>query len=97
MNRGDGVGSVAFSKVCPEDLNAVVDSIGCGFQLAYELLVIAGGDVELVVEAAREGGKISITKAKIIDARLNCIEQKNGIDNCGCQNQDRRDLHRSHF
>lgn len=89
--------NIEFSRICSEDIDAVVDGVGCGIPLAYELLIIAGGDVELAIEAAKEGGRLSLTKAKIIDARFNRIEQKSGVDNCSCHDQGQRDLSCGNF
>lgn len=75
---------ITFDKVC-----AVVDKIGCGGRLARELLILAGGDVDLVIESAERGGQLSMTKAYILDARFDKSESVRKEDDNGIEDQGR--------
>lgn len=50
--------------------------IGVGNGVASELLVLAGGDVELVVSASKKSGGLDQCKAAIIDGRFRAIEEE---------------------
>lgn len=50
--------------------------IGVGNGVASELLVLAGGDVELVVSASKKSGGLDQCKAAIIDGRFRTIEEE---------------------
>lgn len=45
--------------------------------LADDLLILAGGDADLVVECSNEAGSLSQLKALIIDSRFRQLERKN--------------------
>lgn len=48
----------------------VANEIGITWQLAKELLILAGGDEDLVIEASDMSLNLNECKAHIIDARL---------------------------
>ena len=50
--------------------------IGVGNGVASELLVLAGGDVELVVRSSKKSGGLDQCKAAIIDGRFRAIEEE---------------------
>ena len=50
--------------------------IGVGNGVANELLVLAGGDVELVVSASKKSSGLDQCKAAIIDGRFRAIEEE---------------------
>ena len=50
--------------------------IGVGNGVASELLVLAGGNVELVVSASKKSGGLDQCKAAIIDGRFRAIEEE---------------------
>lgn len=60
-----------LSEVTNEAIVAVADYIGCGAPLAQELVTLAGGDAQLVIDCAFQSGSLSMTKARILDARIN--------------------------
>ena len=60
------------------DVDRIVDETGCGHGLARDLLTLAGGDADLVIEVSNhfEWGVESVKNA-IIDARFHNIEKNN--------------------
>lgn len=48
----------------------VSDELGITYQLAKELLILAGGDEEIVINCSDDSECLSECKAKIIDARM---------------------------
>lgn len=50
--------------------------IGVGNGVASELLVLAGGDVELVVRSSKKSAGLDQCKAAIIDGRFRAIEEE---------------------
>lgn len=52
------------------------DRINVGPSVAEELLVLAGGDIELAEQASRESRGLDQCKAAIIDKRFRRIENK---------------------
>ena len=56
-----------------KDMKELSDRIGCGYPLARDLLILAGGDKDIVIDASTTEG-IETVKAKIIDKRFNNIE-----------------------
>lgn len=50
--------------------------IGVGNGVASELLVLAGGDVELVVRSSKKSAGLDQCKAAIIDGRFRAIEDE---------------------
>ena len=48
----------------------VADELGITAQLAKELLILAGGDEDIVTEASDSSSNLSECKARIINARL---------------------------
>lgn len=50
--------------------------IGVGNGVANELLVLAGGDVELVVRSSKKSAGLDQCKAAIIDGRFRAIEEE---------------------
>lgn len=53
-----------------EQVNYVSATLGITRQLAKELCILAGGDVDLVVECSRESNGLDHCKANIIDRRI---------------------------
>ena len=52
------------------------DRIGVGYSVAHELLVLAGGDVDLAEECSISSRGLDQCKAAIIDSRLKKLERK---------------------
>lgn len=48
----------------------VSDELGITHQLAKELLILAGGDVDLVIKCSREANGLDHCKANIINQRM---------------------------
>ena len=58
-----------------KDMKELSDRIGCGYPLARDLLILAGGDKDIVIDASESTTEgIETVKAKIIDKRFNNIE-----------------------
>lgn len=57
-------------------IKLVRDAIGVGQSVADELLILAGGDVDLVIEASRMSPGLDQCKAHIIDMRFAAIEEE---------------------
>lgn len=53
----------------------LANDIGCGIRLAEDLLMLAGGDENLVREASCRNSGISSVKAYIIDRRFSKVEK----------------------
>ena len=51
-------------------VHRVADELDITWQLAKELLILAGGDEDIVIEASEKSCNLSECKAYIIDARL---------------------------
>ena len=60
-----------------QDIDRIVDETGCGPALARDLLTLAGGDVNLVLDVSEqfEWGIESVKNA-IIDARFKRMEEQ---------------------
>ena len=54
----------------------LADDIRCGPKLARDLLLLAGGDAELVRKASDVCHGVESLKAYIIDARIRKMEEK---------------------
>ena len=54
----------------------LADAIGCGDGLARDLLVLAGGDTSIVLEASVHCIGINSVKAYIIDRRIARVEEE---------------------
>lgn len=59
-----------------DKIKEVRKRIGVGNGVAHELLVLAGGDVELVVWASKKSTGLDQCKAAIIDGRFRTIEEE---------------------
>lgn len=59
-----------------EDVKAVAEELNVGRSVAWELLMLAGGDKDLAVSEAKNNYGLNQTKASIIDERLYRIERK---------------------
>lgn len=58
-------------------IKKVSAEIGCGLSLTRDLLMLAGGDADLVINTSHECyGGITSVKSAIIDKRLSRIESK---------------------
>lgn len=58
-------------------IKKVSAEIGCGLSLTRDLLLLAGGDANLVINASQECyGGITSVKAAIVDQRLSRLEKK---------------------
>lgn len=53
-----------------EQVHRVANELDITWQLAKELLILAGGNEDLVIEASDKSCNLSECKAHIIDARL---------------------------
>jgi len=63
------------------DLDAVkvhqlASDIGCGIMLAHDLLMLAGGDEQLVRKASKQGHSAESVKALIINGRIKRLEER---------------------
>lgn len=59
-----------------QQIDEVKYRIGVGTTVAKELLVLSGGDVELVVDSSLKSPGLDQCKARIIDERFKRIENK---------------------
>lgn len=59
-----------------KQVERVSESLGITRQLAKELLKLAGGDEDLVVECSRSSNGLDHCKASIIDRRMARLENK---------------------
>jgi hypothetical protein len=58
-----------------KDMKELSDRISCGYPLARDLLILAGGDKDIVIDASESTTEgIETVKAKIIDKRFENIE-----------------------
>jgi len=57
-------------------INDLRKRIDVSSSVAYELLILAGGDVDLAEEASKNSKGLSQCKAYILDARLRAIEDE---------------------
>ena len=57
-------------------IRMLADAIGCGDGLARDLLVLAGGDTSIVLEASVHCIGINSVKAYIIDRRIARLEEE---------------------
>lgn len=59
-----------------EDLEKLRKACGCGISVARELLILAGGDVDLAINVSFESGSLNEAKVRVIDARFKKLEQE---------------------
>lgn len=64
---------MAFGK---EEVKELQQRIGVGSSVANELLVLAGGDIDLAAKCSKESSGLDQCKAAIIDRRFKRIEDK---------------------
>lgn len=57
------------------ELKKIRDALGCGHQVASELLLLSGGDAELAIECSIASGSLAQCKAMIIDERFRNLEE----------------------
>lgn len=58
-----------------KDIEELSKRIGCGYPLTRDLLILAGGNKDTVIDASENTTEgIETVKAKIIDKRFNNIE-----------------------
>lgn len=70
-------GSTFYGSVCTtKDIDKIKAAVGCGLALSSEMLMLAGGDPDVVVEAAFMSESPCMTKARIINHRLTKLEQE---------------------
>lgn len=63
-----------------EQVRRVSDELDISPQLAKELLILAGGDEDLVIEASESSVNVAECKATIIDGRLKKGESNESDD-----------------
>lgn len=70
-------GDKFYGSVCSaRDIDKIKAAVGCGLALSSEMLVLAGGDPDVVIEAAFMSESPCMTKARIINHRLTKLEQE---------------------
>lgn len=57
------------------DVKSVASAIDVSSGLARELLILAGGDADLVIRSSNLSDGLDKCKARIIDARLTALER----------------------
>lgn len=57
------------------EVQALKDELGISYKVANELLITAGGDYFLAVDASASSSSLSEAKARIINERLTTIEE----------------------
>ena len=58
------------------DIRQLAEEMGCGVTFAHDLVILAGGDLDLVREASRTCDGANQMKAYIIDRRFRKIEER---------------------
>lgn len=58
-------------------INRIKEELGIGFSVANELCLLAGGDIDMVIEASDRSGSLSQCKAEIINKRFEKLEGDN--------------------
>ena len=64
-----------MAHITEHDIKEVIKLCGCGAGIAKELLTLAGGELQIVLDASFTAGNLSQVKANIIDARFNQLNQ----------------------
>lgn len=64
-----------MAAVTADEFRQLLDELGCGHAFLHDLLILAGGDVELVREASRVCDGANSMKAHIIDHRFRKVER----------------------
>jgi len=59
-----------------DEFRKLLDELGCGIVFAHDLVILAGGDLDLVREASRTCDGANQMKAYIIDRRFRKIEER---------------------
>lgn len=57
-------------------IREVKDALGISASVANDLLILAGGDVDLVIESSEKSLGLGQAKAEIVNARFKRIEDK---------------------
>ena len=57
----------------------VANECGCGLRVAHELLILAGGDADLVINESQHNRGLDQCKIGIIDKRFKKIEDKESV------------------
>lgn len=58
------------------DIRQLAEEMRCGVAFAHDLVILAGGDLDLVREASRTCDGANQMKAYIIDRRFRKIEER---------------------
>ena len=64
------------SEITAGAVKELQDRIGVGYIVAHQLLVLAGGDIDLATECSIQSTGLDQCKAKIIDARFSFLEDE---------------------
>lgn len=62
-------------EITNDKIKQVTQACGCGAGLARELLMLAGGDVDMVIDASEDERSGSSAKAAVVNMRLDGIEE----------------------
>lgn len=65
-----------MAGVTVDEFRQLLDELKCGHEFLHDLLILAGGDVELVREASRMCKGANSMKAHIINRRFRKIEER---------------------